>query len=241
MRDLDEKIKHIDNRLADLDEKLRTELIKIRSEFPNDILFGEWLRSADYDAFVDDLGLRSINTEIESVFDDLIMRYDRYYDLKVTAAYESTILRDMNYDTILRSFSAKSHLVRDNFYNSILSGQSDNETLRQLQGIGLSDAQSGTVLQTTFYNFSRMNTISVFADEPDARFRYEGGVIPTSSDQCKWLVANQKEEGYTMEEIRKGIETPYFNKKGQRLIVNELGRVPNFNCIHTWEIIEDDE
>ena len=77
------------------------------------------------------------------------------------------------------------------------------------------------------------------------RYRYIGGVIPTSSDECRWLFGNQNPEGYTIDEIDAGIETPYVYPEYPSLgelagTVKKIywqGRIPNFNCGHEWQAI----
>ena len=131
-------------------------------------------------------------------------------------------------------------------FKSIISGNSIQETIKNLEGIPLTDAQLGTVLNTSYSDFNRITTVEVYKDKPDQRFRYDGGVIPTSSDECRWLVDNQDPKGYTMKEIKAGIITPYVHKytdshgqfnAGDPKVINENGRNPNYNCIHEWVAI----
>lgn len=109
-----------------------------------------------------------------------------------------------------------------------LSGEiTTDNMIENLKVTGQTPAQLGAVINTAYHNHSRNVTSMIFEDNTEQRFRYEGGLIPTSNKICKWLVTNQKKEGYTQSEIHNGIETP-FGK------VNWFGRIPNFNCIHEW-------
>lgn len=91
----------------------------------------------------------------------------------------------------------------------------------------LTDANINTAFYTGVADIERSITYEAFKDDPEQRFKYFGGILPTSSKQCKWLMENQKPEGYTFAEIDKGIETPFG-------VINWYGRKPNYNCIHTW-------
>lgn len=235
------EIERLQVKVDALDAGIKEKLIEIRNGFNDDVAFGQWLKSPEYFKFLDDEGLDSIMSDVERIQLQLISKYANRYETNFLAAQEIITLSELNYDSILRRFSSEASYVRDVFYNSVVLGQDNETTLRQLQTTGLSKNQSGTVLQTTFYTLSRASTVLAFSDDPDQRFRYEDVIIPTSSEQCRWLVLNQKKEGYTMQEIMQGIKTPFKDKKGNALIINELGRVPNFNCIHTWEPILDED
>lgn len=91
-------------------------------------------------------------------------------------------------------------------------------------------SQIGTLLNTSESDIRRQTTLSLFEDDPTIRYKYVGGILPTSSKICMWLMQNQKPEGYTLKEIQEGIETP----EGK---VDWNGRIPNYNCIHSWQPI----
>ena len=112
--------------------------------------------------------------------------------------------------------------------NSIVSNQLTSETVANLTAkIPLTDAQIKTVVHTSFSNHSRNITAKAFEDEPEQRFEYVGGVIPTSSQECEWLMNNQNPNGYTKAEIDAGIQTPFG-------VIYWGGRDPNYNCLHQW-------
>ena len=130
-------------------------------------------------------------------------------------------------DYILGKMSNQAQLWKSTMMTSLTSDMKTKDVLAQLETIGLTDSQAGAVLQTSYYNFSRATTAIAYENEPDQRFKYTGGVIPTSSKQCAWLFQNQKKEGYTKAEIDAGIKTPFG-------VIDWQGRQPNFNCIHEW-------
>ena len=180
-------------------------------------------------------------------FEDLIDEYFDNYDIEIAKILEQAerrgirnltnidirsleIVRELDKEYLLGKASAWSKEWQSEFMKSIIRGETIPQTIKNLQEIPLTDAQLGTVLNTAYSDISRTATVEVYKDTPEQRFRYEGGVIPTSSEQCRWLMENQRAEGYTMAEIQVGIETPFG-------IIDESGRQPNFNCIHRWVAI----
>lgn len=140
-------------------------------------------------------------------------------------------------DTVLGYFQANTNRLKSELLSGLLDGTPSSEISKRLRSTFvrvsdgtthiLSDANINTVIQTSFSNVSRLSTARAFADEPEQRFEYVGGVIPTSSDQCKWLMENQDPKGYTKAEIDAGITTPFGT-------INWQGRQPNYNCLHEW-------
>jgi len=116
------------------------------------------------------------------------------------------------------------------FVKSVIRGDTIPQTIANLSEIPLTDSQLGTVLNTSYSDFNRTAIKEIYKDIPDQRFSYEGGVIPTSSDQCRWLMENQNPEGYTAAEFDAGIYTPFG-------MIYFSGRDPNYNCGHTPEPI----
>jgi len=140
-------------------------------------------------------------------------------------------------DTILGYFKANVEKLKSELLNGLLSGTPTKELTKRLQATFtrvsdgtmhiLTDGNINTVISTSYSNISRMATAKAFEDRKEQRFVYFGGVIPTSSDQCRWLMENQKPEGYTKAEIDAGIETPAG-------VIDWNGRTPNYNCLHQW-------
>jgi hypothetical protein len=104
-------------------------------------------------------------------------------------------------------------------------------------GIKLTDAQFNAAVTTAYAETSRNATREAYKDDPNARFKYIGGILKSSSKQCEWLMIHQRKEGYTIAEIDAGIDTPYRDKNGDVLKIYWCGRVPNINCIHEWVYI----
>lgn len=123
---------------------------------------------------------------------------------------------------------------KETFKNKIIelaiNGSREDAVNEYFKRIPFTTSQIGTLLNTTEADIRRTTITSAYEDDKEQRFRYVGGLIPTSSDICTWLIQNQDENGYTMEEIQNGIETPFGN-------VDAGGRIPNYNCIHHWEPI----
>jgi hypothetical protein len=109
----------------------------------------------------------------------------------------------------------------------INTGISDEAFEARRAEIQLTDAQLNVATNTAYYNIARDDVFDAFKDDPNQKFKYVGGVRENSSKQCRWLMENQKTEGYTVAEITAGINTPFG-------IIDRYGRRPNFNCIHTW-------
>jgi hypothetical protein len=197
--------------------------------------------------------------ELKSLgFEDLVDKYFSEYDKiiakKIKEAKQQGVtglvnvdidsleqIRDLETQHLIKSAQAKADLYKSELLKSIIRGDTIADTISNLEKFPLTDAQLGTVLNTQYSEFSRTATREVYKGEPDQRFQYTGGIIPTSSEECRWLMLNQKPEGYTMKEIDAGIETPFTHQygelAGQVKKIYWQGREPNFNCIHQWEIV----
>ena len=196
-------------------------------------------------------------------FEDLVNKYYNGYDKiiadrlreaqalgvrnLVSVNLESLqLLKDLDTAYLLKRAEAWSYQYKAEILKSLIRGDTVKQTVANLATtVPLTDAQLGTVVNTQLYEFSRAATREVYRNEPDMRYRYIGGVIPTSSDECRWLFENQDEAGYTRDEIDAGIETPYVYPAYPSLgelagTVKKIywqGRIPNFNCGHEWQAI----
>lgn len=188
----------------------------------------KFINEIDFDELLDELGATKAVTKYVYGLDEIVNSFGK--DINVSLLDDLQILQTKQTEYILGNLSNKIVLWQETMIGGLISGVKDKEILNSLQSIGLTDSQSGAVLQTSYYNFSRTTTATVFEDDPSQRFKYSGGIIPASSQQCKWLFKNQRKEGYTKQEIDNGIETPFG-------IINWRGRVPNWNCIHEWRPI----
>ena len=200
-------------------------------------------------------------------FEDLVNKYFNGYDKIITqrineaAAQGVKGLANVNIDSLLQIKELETqHLLKRaeafslqykrELFTSLIRGDSIPETISKLRDITLTDAQLGTVLNTQYSEFSRTATKDIYKAKPEQRFRYVGragtsGIIPTNSEQCRWLMENQKPEGYTRAEFDAGIETPFTHQygdlKGQPKMIYWQGREPNWNCIHEPEAISDNK
>ena len=189
--------------------------------------------------------------ELKSLgFEELVNKYFNNYDLEIARIIQQAkdngvnfanvnlqrleLIRELDKAYLLGSAEAWSNQLQSELVKSSIRGDSVVETIQNLQGIPLTDSQLTTVINTSYWDTKRLATTEVYKNEPEQRFRYVAGMdinSPTKSDICKWLLLNQKPEGYTMAEIQQGIVTPYG-------IVDEGGRIPNFNCADIWEPID---
>lgn len=188
----------------------------------------KFVDSIDFDALLDEFGASTAVRKYVFGLDKVVAEFGQ--GIRGDLLDELEMIQNKQSEYILGNLSNKIVLWQSSMVEGLVSGVKDADILKQLQTIGLTDSQAGAVLQTSYYNFSRAATAAAYEDDPEQRFKYVGGVIPTSSNQCKWLVRNQRPEGYTKEEIDKGIETPFGR-------INFFGRIPNYNCIHTWRAI----
>jgi hypothetical protein len=150
------------------------------------------------------------------------------------------LIKASNDRTIVGYQTQATELVRSKLISSIADGISSRVTTTAILNENPlhTPSQVGTIVNTAYADFQRTATAQIFKDKPEQRFKYEDVLIPTSSCQCKWLVLNQRKEGYTKAEIDKGISTPCTDSKGNELKIYWYGRKPNFNCIHEWLPIE---
>lgn len=156
------------------------------------------------------------------------------------------LIKNSHGRTVLGYAKANSELLRSKLIQSIINGVTARQTIKELEGQLISEltnaplttAQIGVVINTSYADFSRATTRMTFENRPKQRFKYVGGVIPTSSDECRWLRENQNPRGYTRAEIDAGIETPFTYKRGENKgKIKQIwwwGRFPNYNCGHEW-------
>lgn len=119
----------------------------------------------------------------------------------------------------------------NNLIQLIINGSNQETVKSYFKSTPFKNYQIGTLLNTARSEIRRTISIAGFEDDNTVKYRYVGDIIEHSSKICIWLLKHQKPEGYTLEEIQAGIVTP-FGK------VDFGGRIPNYNCIHEWELIE---
>ena len=222
-------------------EKFVSELIQKSSTY--DLI--TFLNSGQLNEYVRTLGLDAVATEYYRNLNSIMDEHLKLYAPLVKEFNENAIkgalgmLVDTNIKTLNNSVSNNIDVVNKVLTESILGGDSFDISVQKMKDSGMTNSQRiETLLHTGYYNFSRVSTRMAFKSKPEQKFEYVGGVIPTSSDECRWLFLNQKPAGYTMVEIEKGIETPYRYtygvNKGKVKKIYWSGRNPNFNCIHEW-------
>ena len=236
------------NELKKIDGKIINAIEKILGKNPPKDKLLQFLASDEYTKLIEDLGLRGA-----------VQKYTAGFQLGLSASVIANenltpgrlaiinanleLVKNTYSRTILGYYQANSELLRSKLISSIIEGIESKEIIKQLAAeTPLTNAQVGSVVNTSYADYNRAGIAKVYEDKPEQRFFYEGGVIPTSSDECRWLYENQKPEGYTKKEIDAGIETPftyaYGENIGQTKKIYWFGRLPNYNCIHAWYPIE---
>lgn len=229
LKKLDSFNEELDRRLAIMFKNMTPQAIKA------------YIESDGFYELMDDMGINDFIDDYIALMDKEAGLYAKLYSDRAIQDLET--LQNLRYTELVGRFKANADTLQAKLYESIINGVTFQQTKDALKGIGFTDAQLGAIVQTGYYDFSRSATFKAFEDNPNQKFEYEGGIIPTSSDECKWLMLNQKKGGYTFAEIAKGIETPFVHTsgklKGQTKVINQFGRNPNFNCIHVWKVKSD--
>lgn len=221
--DLDKIDKRLKSALSKMDRTTLAALIEDDEQwrlFIEKIGLGEFITSLDKD-------LKKIFVQKARKLSNL-----KYFEDKierVSQVMERVI--NSNERTIVGYITANAENIKRQLYNSVVGGNTSRATIEAILDASPlhTRAQVGAVINTAYSDIERLTTKQIYEGE-DRRFIYTGGVIPTSSPQCEWLMNNQNPEGYTMQEINRGISTPYG-------IIDWFGRQPNYNCIHTWEAL----
>lgn len=220
--------KEIEQMLAELVRTLergkptQIQLAQIAAE----IDFFEQLKGLGYEQTVDKyLG------SYETVLSDLLVTARKQgVDFAGINLGQLELIKELDKKYLLGKASTWGAQFDSEFVKSVIRGDTIKQTVANLSEIPLTDSQLGTVMNTSYSEFSRMGTKEIFKNEPEQRFSYFGPLIQTSSEQCSWLVPNQNPDGYTSAQIEAGIDTPAG-------IVNWSGRDPNWNCNHNWRAI----
>ena len=205
----------------------------------------DFIVSNELDEFVAKGGLNKILQQHDNEFD---IRFKESFNRIKSGLSQETLTRVVenaelikasNNMTVLGYFQYQTERLRTHLASGLIGGKSFKDTVIEFGGgiVGqpnpiatwhhFTDANVGTVIHTSYIDYGRTITADAFIDSPEQKFEYVGGLIPTSSEQCTFLMNNQKEGGYTMAEIRGGIQTPDGT-------INWSGRVPNWNCIHEF-------
>ena len=220
--------KEVEEMISQLTQRLkrggfsRTELAQLSAE----INFFEELRGLGFEELVDEYF-----SNYDKVITDVLKKAKlNGVDIAAVNTEQLLLVKELDKDFLLKKASLWGSQYESELVKSIIRGDAITQTIKNLEGIPLTDSQLGTVINTSYADFERMTVRTAYEDEPEQRFRYVGPLIPTSSDICIAMMEEQNPEGYTSDEIAAGISTGGG-------IVNWGGRVPNYNCNHTWEPI----
>ena len=221
---------------ADL-EKIQKEILEELAELlrglniaDNKVQVMNLLSEIDLDSYLDEKGFtKAVQKYLDSLVDVAAISVGKYGPgTKLTDLInEVELVKNSVSEYLLGSAESYTGLLRLNIQQGIMGTLSDAQIIENLQSVGLTNTQLNTAIETAYRNHERNVVMEIFDGEENQRFEYVGDIIETSSDICQWLMENQNEEGYTLEEIREGINTPFG-------VVNEHGRIPNFNCGHIW-------
>jgi hypothetical protein len=229
--------------LERLDQRLTAELRKLLENNTKAQVLN-FIDTTEFNNLILTLGGAKLIENLSSSLDTILfetVKKRKLSESSLTAIEElSTRIRDSRGRTILGYFQSNTEQFKSGIYKSIVAGKTKKETAEIFfKNFNITDPKTDHILtyaniqtqiQTAYVDHQRILTQRAFADTPEQRFRYVGGIVSTSSDICAWLVENQAPDGYTAEEINSGISTPYGD-------VNFYGRIPNYNCGHTWEAI----
>lgn len=179
---------------------------------------------------MNELGYQDAIDEYIKSFDEAVI--SSKYVKKISLEFVDEIdLIQKNLGDYLLGEQKKFHsLLTMQIESGLLNGKSNKLIIESLNDVPLTTTQLKTVVNTSYANHTRNITKEAFKDDKEQKFIYVGGVIPTSSDACRNVVEAGKT--YTMAQIEAGI-----NEGGG--LVDWGGRVPNFNCIHTWEPVDE--
>ena len=219
---IDKQVKtRIEKILANLTDKQRLAIIE------NPKLLDDLLKDID----VDELA-KYYSAELSGVAGKVIKDYSSA--IKQTQKQKVNVfvnrLLELKTDTLRQFVEVNKTVFKNKIIELIINGSDRNIIKEYFEKTPFTTSQIGTLINTAESDIRRATVLSAFENDKEMRYSYEGGIIPTSSDICTWLYENQNPEGYTLEEIQSGIDTPHG-------LVDWGGRVPNYNCIHHWQPI----
>ncbi len=229
MDKLDKLLEKVDKQVKAKLEKLLSNLTEKqrRTLLANPKLIDELLKDIDIEAIA-----KQYSLEFSGIAGKVVMSYKEQF----TAAQKTKVnffvntLKELKTDSLRAFITSNKQEFKSRLVELIING-SDKKVIKEyFAKTPFTTSQIGTLINTAESDIRRATVLSAFENDKNMRYRYSEDLIPTSSDICTWLVQNQNPEGYTLDEIQAGIITPYGT-------VDFGGRVPNYNCIHTWEPI----
>ncbi|MFN3269911.1 MAG: hypothetical protein ACK42G_04930 [Candidatus Kapaibacteriota bacterium] len=135
------------------------------------------------------------------------------------------LLYEIDATWILGSAQSYADMLRSTLIKSVVAGLDNREILKQIETIPLMDYQKRVAINQSFINYRNLILEKTFGNT-DIRFRFVGPNDEKTREVCRKALENQKEEGYTMDEIKAGeLEgIDWYNLGG-------------FNCRHYFEPI----
>ena len=135
---------------------------------------------------------------------------------------------------------AKNYAVQ--FKSSLIKGYVAGEDYRtiasRLQDSRLKNNQIIAAVTTAKDTYRAVSVAKLFEDEPETRFKLNGIIDDRNRCQCRAVLFNQPESGWTKSEIDAGGATAIARElcpkfEGQYSFIYRGG----FNCRHYWEIV----
>lgn len=219
---IDKRVKaKLEKLMQGLTEKQRLALIQ------NPNLIDELLKDFNPDELA-----KFYQSELVGLAGKVMLDYSKQFNAAQTTKVKTFVntLMDLKTESLRNFIQANKTQFKTKLVEMIINGSDAKAVTDFFAKTPFTTAQIGTLINTAESEIRRTTVLSAFENNPEQRYEYIGGVIPTSSDQCAWLYENQNPEGYTLDEIQAGIETPYGT-------IDWGGRIPNYNCIHSWEPI----
>lgn len=230
------KQKTLQDVLANIDSRVKTKLEKLMQGLTkkqrlaliqNPQLIDELLKEFNPDQLA-----KYYQTELMGVAGKVMLDYSKQFNLAQKTKVNTFVntLMDLKTESLKNFITANKTQFKAKLVEMIINGSDTKAVTEFFTKTPFTTAQIGTLVNTAESEIRRATVLSAFENNIEQRYEYIGGLIPTSSDICSWLYENQNPEGYTLDEIQSGIETPYGT-------VDWGGRIPNYNCIHSWEPI----
>lgn len=224
--------------LAAIDKKVKTKLEKLLRGLTDKQRLALIQNPKLIDQLLADINVEEIAKHYIFLFNEAAIGTVFSFKDIITKAQQNKVNVFVKSLTQLKTASLRDFVIsrKQEFTNKIfefVSGQTKWDIAKSyFDKTPFTGSQIGTLINTTESDIRRTTVLSAFEDRPDQRYEYIGGLIPTSSETCTWLIENQNPEGYTLDEIQAGIETPFGT-------VDWNGRIPSWNCIHSWSPILD--
>jgi hypothetical protein len=213
-------------------EKLYERVLKDFQELlKSNLITKEEILNEDFQELLNEYGYKEIEERYINSLTDIAFRFG---NPSPDMAAMIDVRRDLTLELLVGKKLQTGSKFKQLIYDMIDRPLPAEEFELRKAEIKLTDAQFNAAFTTAIADTSREGVRLAYEDDPNAKFEYIGGLNENSSKQCRWLMLNQKSEGYTTLEIDAGIDSPYVDNEGNVLKIMWCGRVPNFNCRHQW-------